>query len=166
MRQVRQSLAGIVFLVVAVGMTVRGGEEKVSLDKVPKAALEAVKAKFKGAELVGAVSAKEGKKVVYEITLTHREQKIEVSVTPEGKIVSIEKTLAAKDLPRPVAEAVHSKYPKSKYEKVEEISEGDKKSYEVVLVTAAEKRIEMVLDGDGKILEEKTLKEKVKEKKK
>lgn len=159
MRQVRQSLAGIVFLAIAVGMTARGAEEKVSLDKVPKAALEAVKAKFKGAKLVGAVSEKDGDKVVYEITLTHRELKIEVSVTPDGKIVSIERTLAAKDLPRPVAEAVHSKYPKSKYERVEEVREGDKTTYEVLLVTVDKKKIEVILDGDGKIVKETPIKE-------
>jgi uncharacterized membrane protein YkoI len=142
-------------------------EEKVPLDKVPKAVLKAVKAKFKGAELVSASTEKDNGKLVYEINLKHRDQKIDVSLTPDGKIVSIEKTIAVKDLPRPVTEAINSKYPKAEYKRAEEVTEDGKTSYEVLLVTAGKKKIEVVLDRDGKILkEEKQDKEEKKDKEK
>jgi uncharacterized membrane protein YkoI len=149
-----------VFAVVLAGMAAQGDEEKVALDKVPKAVLKTVKAKFKGAEVVGAQTEKDGDKIVYEINLKMKGKAIDVSLTPDGKIVSVEKTIAAKDLPRPVAEAVNSKYPKSKLERVEEITEGDKKSYEVLIVTAEKKKVEVVLDRDGKIVKEEKVEEK------
>jgi len=128
-------------------------EEKVPLGKVPKAVIDAVKAKFKGAELVSAQKEKEDGKLVYEINLKHRNHTIEVTVTPKGKIVSIEKTITVQDLPKAVAKAIDSKYPKAAIEKAEEVTEGEKVSYEVLLVTA-DKKIEVVLDAAGKIVKE------------
>ncbi|MHB1423883.1 MAG: PepSY domain-containing protein [Gemmataceae bacterium] len=170
MRRVRGWLAMSFFMCVAAGLAARaddGKEEKVPLDKVPKPALKAVKDKFRDAELVSAQTEKENGKVVYEINLKHRGQKIEATVTSNGKIVSIEKTLAARDLPRPVAEAINSKYAKARFQRVEEVTEGDKTSYKVAIVTAVEKPIEIVLEPNGKIVkEEKADKGEKKEKKK
>jgi uncharacterized membrane protein YkoI len=157
MRRWQRWLAMSVFVGVLAGLTARaeeGKEEKVPLDKVPKAVLKAVKAKFKGAELVGAQTEKDGDKLVYEINLKDKGQAVEVSVTPDGKIVSIEKTIAAKDLPRPVSEAINSKYPKAKYKRVEELTEDGKTSYEVLIVTAEKKTFEVVLEPSGKIVKE------------
>ncbi len=167
MRRVRGWLAMNVFVSVLACLAVGadGKEEKVPLDKVPKAVLKAVKAKFKGAEVVGALTEKDNGKLVYEISLKQGKQKIDVSVTPDGKIVSIEKIIAVKDLPRPVTEAIDGKYPKAKIRTAEEVTEGGKKSYEVLLVTADREKIEVVLDRTGKILkEEKQGKEEKKEK--
>ncbi|HEY7428954.1 MAG TPA: PepSY-like domain-containing protein [Gemmataceae bacterium] len=164
MQRLHGWLTMTVFVGVLAGAAARADEEKeekVPLDKVPKAALDAVKAKFKDAELVGAQKENENGKLVYEINLKHKGQTIEVTVTPDGKIVSIEKTIAAKDLPKAVAEAIESKYPKAAIKKAEEVTEGGKTNYEVLLVTADKKAVEVVLDPAGKIL-----KEEKKEKKK
>lgn len=157
MRRFRGLLAMSVFMVVTAGMASRADEdkeEKVPLDKVPKAVLKAVKAKFKGADLLGAQTEKEDGKILYEINLKDKGHSIDVSLTSEGKIVSIEKTIAAKDLPRPVTEAIKSKYPKAEYSKAEEVTEDGKTNYEVHLITAGKKKIEVVLDRAGKILKE------------
>jgi uncharacterized membrane protein YkoI len=159
-------VAGIVLGALA-GMTARadeGKEEKVPLDKVPKAVIDAVKAKFKDAELVGAEKENENGKVIYEINLKVKGQTIEVSVTPDGKIVSIEKTITIKDLPKAVAEALDSKYPKATIKIVEEVTEGGKTNYEVLLVTADKKTLEVVFDPTGKVVKEET-KDKKEEKK-
>ncbi len=156
-RVLRGWLALCVFAMVTAGMAARADddkEEKVPLDKVPEAVLKAVKAKFKGAELVSAQTEKEDGKVIYEINLKDKGQSVDVSLTPEGKIVSIERTIDVKDLPQKVAEAIERKYPKADYKTVEEITEDDKTSYEVLLVTADKKKIEVVLDRDGKIVKE------------
>ncbi len=128
-------------------------EEKVSLDKVPKAVLDAVKDKFKDAELVSAQTEKEDGKLVYEINIKHKGHKMEISVTPKGKIVSIETTIAVQDLPKAVAKAIDSKYPKAAIKRAEEIRQGEKVSYEVLLVTV-DKKIEVVLDSSGKVVKE------------
>lgn len=156
MRRIRDCLVLYVFVSLAAGMAARADdkEEKVPLDKLPKAVLKAVKAKFKDAELVSAQTEKEDGKLLYEINLKDKGTSVEVSVTSDGKIVSIEKTLAAKDLPRPVTRAINSKYPKAEYKRVEEVTENDKTTYEVLLVTADKKKIEVVLDRTGKIVKE------------
>jgi uncharacterized membrane protein YkoI len=141
-------------------------EEKVPLDKVPKAVLDAVKAKFEGCELVSAEKEKEDGKDVYEIAIKHKGQKIEVTLTPEGKIVSVEKEIAVKDLPKAVTEALDAKYPKATIKKAEEETKDDKVTYEVLIVTADKQTIEVTLDPKGKILEEEKQEEKKKDEKK
>jgi uncharacterized membrane protein YkoI len=162
MRQFRGPLAMGVLLLVTACLVARDDEkeERVSLDKVPEAVLKAVKAKFKDAELVSAQTEKAQGKLIYEINLKEKGYAIDVSVTPEGKIVSIEKTIPIKDLPRPVTEAIRKKYPKAEYKIVEEITEDRKATYEVLLVTEDKKKVEVVLDRDGKILKEEPKDEK------
>jgi uncharacterized membrane protein YkoI len=163
MRQIRNWLALCVFVGVAAGVAARADddkEEKVPLDKVPEAVLKAVKEKFKDAELVSAQTEKEDGKLIYEINLKDKGQSVDVSLTADGKIVSIERTIAAKDLPRPVTETLNRKYPGAEFKTVEEVTENDKTNYEVLLVTADKKKIEVVLDRDGKIVKEEKKEEK------
>ena len=157
MRRAWNGLAASVILAVGIGMAVRADEDKegkVPLDKVPKAVLKAVKTKFKDAKLVSAQTEKEDGKLVYEINLKHKDDTIEVTVTPDGKILSSERTIAAKDLPKAVAETVRSKYRGATIKKAEEVTEGDKTNYEVLLMTADKKQMEVLLDADGKVLKE------------
>jgi uncharacterized membrane protein YkoI len=168
MRRLRGWLIAGALVSMLAGAAARADEEKegkVPLDKVPKAVLDAVKAKFKGAELVSAQTEKEDGKLVYEINLKHEGHSIDMTLTPAGKIISIEKTITAKDLPKAVAEAIDSKYPKSTFKKVEEIIEGGKTTYEVLLVTGDKKTIEVVVDPTGKIVKEEKKEEKKEQKK-
>jgi uncharacterized membrane protein YkoI len=128
--------------------------DKVPLDKVPKAVLDAVKAKFPGAELKDATSEKDGDKLIYEIGLKFKDHSYDVSVSSDGKIVVIEKTITVKDLPKPVTTALDAKYAKAEIKKVEEITKDDKITYEVLLVTAEKKTLEVVFDPTGKVVEE------------
>jgi uncharacterized membrane protein YkoI len=129
-------------------------EEKVALDKLPKAVTSAVKAKFEGCELVSASKEKEGGKDVFEITIKHKGHNIDVTFTPDGKLVSVEKEIEAKDLPKAVSEALDAKYPKAKIKKVEEETKDGKVTYEVLIVTADKKTMEVVFDPKGKVVEE------------
>ena len=136
----------------------KADEEKVPLDKLPKAVLDAVKARYPGAELTGA-EKEEGGKMVYEVALKAKGQKIEVTLTPEGKIVEIERQIAAKDMPKAVTDALQAKYPKATYKVVEEVIKGNGKEekvdyYEVLLVTAGKDKLEVSVAPEGKILKE------------
>ena len=163
MRKLIVTLAVVVLLVPVVRADEK--EEKVPLDKLPKAVVEAVKAKFAGATLVSAEKEKEDGKTVYEVNIKHKGHTIEVSVTPEGKIVSVEKTIAAKDLPEAVAAALKKKYPKATVKKVEELSKDDKVTgYEVLLVAPGKKPVEVVFDPSGKITKTEPKGEKKEEK--
>jgi uncharacterized membrane protein YkoI len=131
-------------------------EEKVPLDKLPKPVMEAVKKRFPKAEIVSASREKEGDKYEYEVSIKEGGKNIDVTLTPEGTILSLEKEIAAADLPKAVTEALEAKYPKAAYKTIEaiiKVKDGNEKleSYEVQLVTADKKSIEVVLSPDGKI---------------
>jgi hypothetical protein len=141
---------------------VRAGEEKLSLDKVPKAVMKAVNKKFPGAKILGASSEKEKDKTVYEISLTYKKHHHDVTVETDGKIVSIERTISAKALPKAVRKAISAKYPKATYKRVEELIKGDGTlhAYEALLLTADKNSVEVVLDKKGNFLKEEKTKKK------
>jgi hypothetical protein len=139
--------------------TTRGDEEKVALDKVPKAVLDAVKAKFTGAEMVGASKEVEDGKTVYEISVKLKGQHIDVTLKPDGTITLIEKEIAAKDVPGVVTKALETKYPKATWKKAEEVFKVESKTeklayYEVLLVTVDKKTFEVQVDPSGKLVNE------------
>src|SRR5947209_18302470 len=61
-------------------------EEKIDLDKLPKAVVDAVKAKFPQARLLSAEKEKEDGQTTYEVAVKQGEQNLTAIVTPEGKI--------------------------------------------------------------------------------
>jgi uncharacterized membrane protein YkoI len=162
MRKLIAALAVVVLVVPA--FRAEEKEEKVPLDKLPKAVVEAVKAKFEGAKLVSAEKEKEDGKTVYEVNIKHKGHTIEVTVTPEGKIVSVEKTIEAKDLPEAVAAALKKKYPKATIKKIEELSKDDKVTGYEVLLTSGKKTVEVVFDPSGKVTKTESKGEKKEDK--
>ncbi len=161
------ALAAVGLLVLVTGA--KADEEKVPLDKVPKPVLNAVKARFPNAKVVQAGKENEGGKTVYEIAIKDKDQSIDVTVTPDGKIAEIEKTIATKALPAAVTTALEKKYPKATLQKAEEVIKvtgGQEKLayYEVVLVTAQKKKMEVEVAPDGKIAKEEDKSKEKKEK--
>jgi hypothetical protein len=163
MRKIRAMVAcvGLAGLLVVSGA--RAGEESIPLDKLPKAVVAAVKKRFPKAEMTEAAKETEGDKTEYEVTLKDGATKMDVMLTPEGKITLIEKTIAVKELPKAVAEAVSKKYPKSTIKTAEEVTKvtDDKEAldyYEVLVGTSMEKNYELKIGADGTIkeTEEKT----------
>jgi hypothetical protein len=144
----------------------RDDEVKVPLDKVPKAVMDSVKAKFPSAELTGASKETEKGKTSYEVSLKFKNAHHDVLVTPEGKITAIEKIISATDLPMPVQETLKSKYPQATIKSAEQISDGDDKitAFEVQLVLADKKGLEVKFDPAGKVMEEEKKEEEKKEK--
>jgi len=110
-----------VFAVALVVASGRADEEKLPLDKLPKAVADAVKKRFPKAELVEAAKETEGEKVEYEVTIKDGGIKIDVMLTPDGKITLIEREIAAKDLPDAVTKALDAKYPKATIRVAEEV---------------------------------------------
>jgi uncharacterized membrane protein YkoI len=151
--------AGTVAALLVLVAVAHGDEEKVALDKLPKVVMEAVKARFKDATATGASTETENGKLVYEVTIQHMGHKIDVTLIPEGEILMIEREIAAKNLPRAVAKTLEDKYPKATYKIVEEIIKVAKKEeklayYEVLLVTADNKALEVQVTAEGKVVNE------------
>ncbi len=135
------------------GSRARADEELIQLDKVPAAVMKAVKAKFPGAELKKAARETEDGKTLYEVTLTHDGSNYDVALQENGTFAEIEKEIKAADLPKPVTDAVKAKYPRATMGKVEEITKGETKNFEVHLKDGDTSR-ELVLSAAGKILEQ------------
>jgi hypothetical protein len=136
---------------------VQAGEDKIPLDKLPKAVVEAVKKRFPKAELVAAAKETVDKKTEYEVILKNEGQKIDVTLTPDGVILGMEKEITAKDLPKAVTMTLKKTYPNADYKKVEEVIKvKDGKEtlafYEVLLETADKKTVEAKVEANGKIL--------------
>ncbi len=163
MRKTVSWAAGVVCLA-AVVLTAAAGEKKIDLDKLPAKVRDAVKAKFDGATLVEAAEETENGKTHYEVTIKYKGQNIDVTTDPDGKIVSVEKEIKAEDFPKEVRDALEAKYPKAKITKAEEITKDDKITYEALITTADNKKLEVVLDPKGKILEEEKKDEEKKDK--
>jgi uncharacterized membrane protein YkoI len=129
-------------------------EEEVPLDKLPKAVVDAVKAKFPGAKLLEASKETENGATTYEVTVDHKGQEFDISLTPAGKIVEVEREIEIADLPKAVVEALKKKYPKCKLDEAEEIVADGKTLFEVTIETADDKDLIVTLDAKGMILEE------------
>lgn len=162
------ALAAVVVLTITTGWA---GEEKVPLDKLPKAITDAVKKRFPKAELVEAAKETEKDKTEYEVSIKDGTTRIDVMLTPEGVITLIEREIAAKDLPKVVTDALAEKYPKATLTTVEElikVTDGKESLdvYEVLLVTADKKTVEVKLTAAGKITETEEKKDEKQEEKK
>jgi hypothetical protein len=153
------AVAAFALVFTATGLRALAGEdeEKCPLDKLPAKVVAAVKAKWPKGELVSASKWKDPadeKKTDYEVKVKNGDATVEATLTEDGKITETEATIAAKDLPKAVSDAISAKYAKSTVGRAVEITAGDKKSYEVVVTTADKKTIEMTIAADGKIVEE------------
>jgi hypothetical protein len=167
-----RALAVPVVMLLALAAPARADEEKVPLDKAPKAVLDAAKKRFPKAEVVGVSKEAEDGKTVYEVEMKQGGKTTDVTLTPEGAIVLIEQEIDAKELPKAVAGALGKKYPKAAYkvaEAVYKVASGKEKLdfYEVELTTAEKKRVEVQVYPDGKVkaVEEKKAGEKDEKKK-
>ena len=143
----------------------RAEDEPKDLDKIPKAVMESLKAKFPKAKITKWTKETENGKVVYDIEFKQDGKKAEADIFEDGAIQNFEKEFDAKDLPKAVTEAVEKKYPKAKMKEVMEITEiKDKKEvhggFEIVLETADKKEVEVTIAKDGKVLEDGGAKKK------
>jgi hypothetical protein len=137
----------------------RAGEEKVSLDKLPRAVSDAVKKRFPSAELTKASKETEDGKTAYEVVIKDAGTKIDVIVDPNGVITAIEKTIAVGALPKAVRAALDAKYAGATYHGAEEITKvKDGKEaldcYEVVLTKSDKKKVEVQVGPNGRIKKE------------
>jgi hypothetical protein len=145
-------------LLAALGTT-QAGEEKIDLKKLPPGVLAAVRAKFPEGKLTGAAKEEEDRKVIYEVTLTDHDAKVDVAVSPKGKILEVEKVVAVGKLPQAVAATIKTQYPRAKITKSEEVikyeeDEEEERFYEVILSIEGKDSIEVKLSPKGKVLDD------------
>ncbi len=136
-------------------------KEKPDTTKIPKAVMTTLTTRFPKAEIVKWTEETEDGKKVYDIEFKMGDVAHEADIFEDGTIHNWEKEVAVKDLPAAVTKAVDGKYPKATIKQAMQITEvKDKKEvaggFEVTLVTADKKEVELTVAGDGKILEDST----------
>ena len=153
-----------------VGLRAEDGEEKVPLDKLPKAVRAAVTKRFPKATIVSAAKELEDKKEVYEVTIKEGEVNTDVTLTPEGVLLGFESSVAVKDLPKVITDAVAAKYPQGKItlaETVTKVKDGkETMEYYEVIVTSGTDTVELQILPDGKVKAEEKKPAEVKKEKK
>lgn len=126
---------------------------------VPKAVLNALKAKFPQAVIDKWTREKEDGIILYDIEFKQQGRKFEADVKEDGTIHNWEKAVAVKDIPVAVSQAVTKKYPKASLNEVMEVTNvkngKDKlEGYEIAFTSADKKEVEVTVAPDGKILED------------
>jgi len=153
------------------GLVLTGTASSADEKEIPKKVMDALKAKFPKAQIDKWTKEKEGDAVVYDIEIKENGRKCEADIKEDGTYVNYEREIAAKDLPKAVTDAVEKKYPKATMKEIMEIMEVKGKEdklegYEIVLVTADKKEVEVTIAPDGKVLEDSSEEKKKKEEKK
>jgi uncharacterized membrane protein YkoI len=151
-------LAGLFLL--AAGVRADDKAEKIPLDKVPKAIMDAIKGRFPAAEISSVEKEKEDGKIVFDVELKHQGRKYEMEIAEDGTILEIEKEVAAKDVPAAVTKAALAEYPRATVKEVMEVNKVKGKQetpdhYEVTLTTADKTSVEVNVSLDGKIIKKK-----------
>ena len=141
------------------GVAPASAQEPVKPDRIPGAVMDALHAKFPKAKIDTCTKAKEGDDVVYDIEFKQDGRKCEADITEKGTYINYEKAIEAHTLPKAVRNAIDQRYPKSTMKEIMEETEVKGKeeklsAYEVVLVTADKKDVEVRVSPDGKILED------------
>ncbi len=129
------------------------GANKVPFEKLPEPVRAAVMKAYPDAKVVSAEEEKDEGKVVYEVKFKHGAQVVELSVGVDGAVVSEEKVVKLEETPPFVRKAVAGALPaRAKVERVEQVTEAGKESYEVAVRKADGSHIELVIDANGGVV--------------
>ena len=129
-------------------------------DKKPAACPDAVTAAVAKAYPDGSVTSckheHEDGREQFEVKLARKGgAKLELDVSPEGKILQTEETVALKDVPDAVMKAFSTKYAKAKATKAErEVHEDGATYYELGFTGDKGKKQEATFAADGKFVEQ------------
>jgi uncharacterized membrane protein YkoI len=131
-------------------------DEDIKPSDLPPVVTKAIKAKFPQAEIKSAEKGEEEGKPIIEVTIISDKHSIDVTLSPKGEILSMEKTLKMNELPKVMKKSLNAKYPHSTVKLIEEVWEHDKLTgYEGTIITTDKKSVEVNFDPKGKLIEDK-----------
>jgi hypothetical protein len=167
MATIRLSMVGITVAAIVMSLflaiSVSYAEDQPAVEElnpadIPKTVVDTLRKRFPTAEIRKATKEKEGSDVVYDIEFQEKKRKCEADIKEDGAFVNFEMEVVASDLPAVVKKTVEKKYPQATIKEIMEITAVAGKAeklegYEIV-VAAGDKRMEVAIAPDGKILEE------------
>src|SRR5437868_304240 len=141
----------------ALSVAALGREVKLTEAQMPRPALDAVHRKYPTGKALGYEKETERGRTLYEVKLTVGDQRIDVGLSAEGKVLVEETRIAVDALPAAVkaglARSAYAKWSISGAEKVVEDEDASKPTYEVTLRDGAA-RAEVVLNTAGDVVKE------------
>ena len=134
-------------------------EGVIPMDRVPRAVMNAAKAKFPGAGIQQASEETEDETTVYSLEMKHQRHDLDVTFKGDGTVVLAETAVSKKELPKVVLRAVAQQYPGASLRHAGAVRKGPevKKTadyYQFYLVSADNKPRLAKVDPKGKVLED------------
>jgi hypothetical protein len=157
MARMTMSLALAVALLALSGGPAHSDEKKIEKSEVPAPVLDAVARKYPAAKMVGFERSDDNGKTLFEVGLESGASKLDVEVTPEGKIEVEETVIGSGDLPTAVkAGLAASPYKNWKTQKIEKVIKQEKTDHPFyeLLVHNNNKKVELVFDHHGTLTDQ------------
>lgn len=126
----------------------------------PKAACPAAISKvaskaFPDAKVNACKAEKKGDLDQFEVKLTRKDgSKVEVDVSPDGKILQIEEPIAIDKIPSPVMKAFAAKYPDAEADKADKQTRTDQGTFYEIAFRIDQAKKEATFREDGSFVEE------------
>ncbi len=124
-------------------------ESKVKLSSLPAAVQTTVKNQTKTAKLVGISKEIEGGQTLYEVETLIDGKSRDLIVNKAGAVIEVEEQVAIDTIPAAARAGIEQKTAGGKIKKVELLTKGSEKSYEVSYVTKSGKNAEYGINADG-----------------
>ena len=124
-------------------------EMKIAEKDVPAAVLSAFKSAYPHAKILGASTETEHDSTYYEIESKDGKVRRDILYAADGTVAETEETIAARSLPDEVKKALDKDFPKARIEKVELLTKGSAKTYELK-IRSGKKVKEVQFDPSGK----------------
>jgi hypothetical protein len=134
-------------------------EGVIPMDRVPRAVMNAAKARFPGAEIRKASEETEDGKTTYSLEMKHQRHDLGVTFTGDGTVVLVETAVPRKELPNVVLWAVARHSPGASLRHAVAVRKGPepKKTadyYEFYLLSADKRPRLVKVDPKGRVLED------------
>ena len=136
------------------GKNTPGQAQKIAVEDLSSSIKDAITASFPKGIVQDVVLEDEDGTDVYEAEIVENGQKYDVQISLAGEILEIEQEIESEDLPELVSEAINAGYQGASILLAEKVTRGDTTVYEVGIIASGNK-LEVVIDGNGKIIEEK-----------
>ncbi len=141
---------GLTLGFLAVALAGEEQEGKLTMDKVPAAVQQAVKAYATEAEIKGIEESDVHGTKVIEFDIEKNGKASEVAFRPDGKLFSTEEEVALADCPKAVKRTFAKLSKEAKTGKPEKVVQEGRASYEIVIEKGG-KKIEYVISPKGKV---------------
>jgi hypothetical protein len=152
------TVAGLL-AVLGLAPVARAEDGVIPTDRVPRAVLNAAKARFPGAKIQRASEETEDGKPLYSLEMKHQRRDLDVSFKGDGTVVLAATAVPRKELPKVVLRSVARRYPGASLRHAGAVRKGPepKKTadyYEFYLLTVDNRPRLVTVDPKGEVLDD------------